>query len=93
MGETPSLNQAVYPGVNLIASLFKTLLTFRTNKYVMLEDISKAFLMIRLLLEEDKNKFCFFWEESGELIAYRYASILFRLSASLYILGAVIKHH
>ncbi|KAL7633029.1 UNVERIFIED_CONTAM: hypothetical protein RMT77_016605 [Armadillidium vulgare] len=93
IGNSPSLNQAVYPGVDLIASLFKMLISFRTNKYIVLSDISKAFLQIRLKLEEDRNRFCFFWESDGELLTYRYATIIFGLAVSPYILGAVIKHH
>lgn len=42
-GNRPSLNQACYPGLDLMASLFRLLLQFRTNKYVVLSDISKAF--------------------------------------------------
>ncbi|KAL7644522.1 UNVERIFIED_CONTAM: hypothetical protein RMT77_005354 [Armadillidium vulgare] len=76
-----------------MASLFRLLLQFRTNKYVVLADISKAFLQIRLKKDEDRNRFCFFWEEGGVLYTYRYTSIIFGLSVSPYILGAVIKHH
>ena len=59
----------------------------------MLADITKSFLMVRLQSEEDKNKFCFFWEDGGDLITYRSASILFGLSVSPFISAAVIKHH
>ena len=34
-----SLNEAAYPGINLINNLIEILLKFRTNKFVMLEDI------------------------------------------------------
>ena len=34
----------------------------------MLADIRKAFLMIRLNSEKDKNRFCFFLKEGEELI-------------------------
>ena len=93
VGDSPSLNQASYPGVDLLASLFRLLLQFRTNKFVVIADIAKAFLQIRLKLEEDRNRFCFFWEENGELRMYRYASIIFGLAVSPYVLGAVIQHH
>ena len=93
IGNSPSLNQACYPGLDLMASLFRLLLQFRTNKYVVIADISKAFLQIRLKKEEDRNRFCFFWEEAGVLHTFRYTSIIFGLAVSPYILGAVIKHH
>ena len=92
-GNRPSLNQACYPGLDLMASLFRLLLQFRTNKYVVLSDISKAFLQIRLKKEEDRNRFCFFWEEDGVLHTFRYTTIIFGLAVSPYILGAVIRHH
>ena len=61
--ELPSLNEAAYPGIDMMSSLLKLMLHFRTNKYVLLSDIKQAFLMIRLKSEFDKNKFCFFLEE------------------------------
>src|SRR5678816_4127629 len=89
----PSLNQACYPGIDLLVPLLRLLLSFRTNKYVVVADISKAFLQIYLKLESDRNKFCFFWEEDGRLVTYRYATIIFGLAVSPFILGAVIRHH
>src|SRR5215470_17026885 len=93
VGNNPSLNQASYPGVDLMSSLFQLLLSFRSNKYVILADISKAFLQIRLKSEEDRNRFCFFWKENGQIVMYRYASLIFGLSVSPYVLAAVIQHH
>ena len=93
VGDSPSLNQASYPGIDLLASLFRLLLQFRTNKFVVMADISKAFLQIRLKLEKDRNLFCFFWQEGEELQTFRYTSIIFGLSVSPYVLCAVIKHH
>ena len=57
---SPSLNEAAYPGVNLMTDMIKLLLYFRSNKFTMISDIRKAFLMIKLGHEEDKNRFCFF---------------------------------
>ena len=58
-----SLNEAAYPGINLTEDMLELLLLFRTNKYVMLADIRKAFLMIKLGSLEDRNRFCFFMKE------------------------------
>ena len=43
-----SLNEASYPGINLMGNMLELLLLFRTHRYVMLADIPKAFLMIKL---------------------------------------------
>ena len=64
--DSPSLNEAAYPGIDLMSSLLKLMLAFRTNKYTMLSDIKQAFLMIRLKNEFDKNRFCCFFLEEGK---------------------------
>ena len=56
----PSLNEAVYPGINLLNDLLDLLLYFRSNSHVFMADICKAFLMIKLKSEVDKNRFFFF---------------------------------
>ena len=56
----PSLNEAAYPGIDLMGSILKLLFYFRTNKFVTLSDIKQAFLMVKLKNEVDKNRFCFF---------------------------------
>ena len=70
--DSPSLNEAAYPGIDLMSSLLKLMLAFRTNKYTMLSDIKQAFLMIRLKNEFDKNRFFFFWKRGSKLVKYRY---------------------
>ena len=50
-----SLNEAAYPGINLMGDMLELLLKFRSNKYVMLADIRKAFLMIKLDQQKDRN--------------------------------------
>ena len=57
-----SLNEAAYPGINLMGDMLDLLLQFRSNKYVMLADIRKAFLMIKIGSIEDRNRICFFYE-------------------------------
>ena len=89
----PSLNEAAYAGINLMGDLFNLLLLFRSNKYVMLADIRKAFLMIKLADDTDRNRFCFFMKEEDKLICYRYNTIIFGFNASPFILNFVIKHH
>ena len=88
-----SLNEAVYPGINLLSDLLKPLLFLKTNKHVMLANIRKAFLMIRLNSKKDKKRFCFFLKERDELICFRYTTLIFGFSASPFILNFVLKHH
>ena len=91
--ELPSLNEAAYPGIDLMGSILKLLFYFRTNKFVMVSDIKQAFLMVKLKKEEDKNKFCFFWKRGNKLVTYRYKSIVFGYTSSPFILSYVMKHH
>ena len=93
VNDKPSLNEAAYAGVNLMADLTKLVLYFRSNRYVMLGDIKQAFLQIELTHEEDKNRFSFFMIENDRLVAYRYRTIIFGFNASPFILNYVIKHH
>ena len=90
---TPSLNEASYAGVNLMGDMLELIMLFRTNKYVYLADIRKAFLMIKLKYLIDKNRFCFFMTDKGRLICYRFTTLLFGLNASPFILNYVLKHH
>ena len=69
------------------------LLMFRSNKHVMLADIKKAFLMIKLSHKKDRNRFCFFMKENDKLICYRYTTLIFGFNASPFILNFIIKHH
>ena len=91
--ELPSLNEAAYPGIDLMGSILKLLFYFRTNNIVMLSDIKQAFLMIKLKHESDKNRFCFFWRRGDKLVAYRYKTIVFGYTSSPFILNFVMKHH
>ena len=91
--ELPSLNEAAYPGIDLMGSILKLIFYFRTNNLVMISDIKQAFLMVKLKEVADKNRFCFFWKRGDKLIAYRYKSIVFGYTSSPFILNYVMKHH
>ena len=88
-----SLNEAAYSGINLMGDMLELTLLFRSNKYVLLGDIRKAFLMIKLISESDQNRFCFFAREGGKLIAFKYTTLIFGYNASPFILNYVLKHH
>ena len=59
----------------------------------MLTDIRKAFLMIRLNPEKDKNRFCIFLKAGNELICFRYTTLIFGFNASPFIQNFILKHH
>ena len=48
VGKAPSLNEASFPGVDLMGNLFQLLIGLRHDKYLVLADIRKAFLQIKL---------------------------------------------
>merc|ERR1712002_285786 len=93
MGKKPSLNEAAFPGMDLMNILLSLLMQFRTNYYVLLADIAKAFLQIRLTLEEDKNRFCFFRKVKGKFVPYRYRTIIFGFVSSPFVLNYIIQYH
>ena len=93
MGKFPSLNEAAFPGIDLMNNLLSLLLYFRSNFYVLLSDIAKAFLHIHLASEEDKNRFCFFRKINGKFVPYRYRTIIFGFVSSPFILNHVIQYH
>ena len=93
MGKAPSLNEAAFPDIDLMNNLLSLLLYFRSNFYVVLSDIAKAFLQICLASEEDKNRFCFFRKINGKFVPYRYRTIIFGSVSSPLILNYVIQYH
>ena len=90
--DKPSLNEASFPGINNMNDMLKLIMLFRTNKYVLLGDIRKAFLQIRLKLLRDKNRFCFFLKDGNRLRCFRYNTLIFGYICSPFILNHVIKH-
>ena len=90
----PSLNQAAYPGINLLQNLFDILVRVRLNEYLVTSDIRQAFLQIKLKSEFDRNKFCILWQDAtGQLIAYRYTALPFGFVSSPFVLNFLIQHH
>ena len=91
VGDNPSLNEASYAGINLMADMLELLLLFRTNFHVLLGDLKKAFLMIKLKELADRNRFCFFMRKGDKLICYRYKTLIFGFNSSPFILNYVIR--
>jgi len=93
-GNSVSLNEAAYPGVNLTSNLLELLVKLRSETYLVMADVRAAFLMIQLKKESDKNKFSIVWRnEEGKLLAFRYRTIVFGFVASPFILQNVIRYH
>ena len=93
-GNAPSLNEAAYPGVDLGNNLFQLLLRVRADDYIVMSDIKSAYLQIRLNKVSDKNKFTIIWRNrNGNLIYYRYNSIVFGYVSSSFILQRIIQFH
>nr|XP_045590621.1 uncharacterized protein LOC123752630 [Procambarus clarkii] len=87
-----SLNDCLQTGLCLTQRLYNVVLKFRIGTYAYTADISKAFLRVGLL-EEDRNYIKFLWikdtnDQNSELIAYRFASVLFGTTTSLFVLQA-----
>ena len=93
VGNSVSLNQAAYGGIDLLNSLLKLLLQFRMNKFVFISDIRRAYLSVKLKLTSDRNHLMFFSLENGKVKTYRFASLPFGYKPSSFILNFIIKHH
>ena len=90
----PSLNECCYPGINLLQNLFDLLIKIRANDFVVLSDIKKAYLMVRLKNTSDKDKFRVLWlNKKNKLVCYRYTRVVFGHIASQFILNRVVDHH
>ena len=83
---------ASYAGINLLNDMTQLLLYFRSNNFTILSDIKKAFLMIKLSEESDRNRFCFFLKVGEKLLCYRYKTIIFGFNTSPFLLNFIIKH-
>ena len=88
-----SLNEAIYPGINLLNDLLDLLLYFRRNSHVFIADIHKAFSMIKLKSGVDMNRCCFFFffflyvREGENGVCFRYTTLIFGSVACLFILN------
>ena len=89
----PSLNEAAYPGTDLMGDLVGLLNYFRTNNYTLLADIVKAFLMVKLKNLKDRNRFSFLLYKDGKYIPYRYNTIIFGFCSSPFILNYILRYH
>ena len=80
--DKPSLNEAAYQGINIMQNMLDLILLFKANKYILLGDLRKAFLMVRLKSLRDKNRFCFFLRVNNQIRCYRFNTIIFGFCSS-----------
>ena len=98
-----SLNDSLYSGPSLTATLFGVLLRFRIHNIAFVGDIEKAFLQIGLHpSHRDFVRFLWFQEpgnidfenfENNELTELRFCRVLFGVTSSSFLLFATIIHH
>ena len=77
----------------MMNNLLSLLLYFRTNDFVILADIVKAFLQITLSSEADKNRFSFSSRINGKFVPYQYNTIIFGFVSCPFILNYIIQHY
>ncbi|UYV74213.1 hypothetical protein LAZ67_11002500, partial [Cordylochernes scorpioides] len=91
---SPSLNDCLEKGPNLIEMIPNLLLRFRNGKFGVVADIKKAFLQIEVN-ERDRDYLRFLWySQNGEKTeVFRHRRVVFGVNCSPFILGAVIEYH
>ncbi|XP_054713458.1 uncharacterized protein LOC129222922 [Uloborus diversus] len=92
---SPSLNQCLEAGPNLIELIPSLLLRFRENKYGVVADIEKAFLQISIR-PPDREYLKFFWWkniDTKELKIFQHTKVVFGVNGSSFLLGSVLDYH
>lgn len=93
VGRSPSLNDCLFKGPNLIEEIPSILLRFREKCIGVTSDIRRAFLQINVR-EEDLNFLKFlWWEKKNVMKVYRHTKVVFGITSSPFLLGAVISYH
>ena len=92
---SPSLNQLLEKGPNLLELLPTSLLRFRENRIGVSADIRKAFQMIEVDVA-DRDFLRFLWwkdKETKKIQVYRHKRVVFGLNCSPFLLAAVLEFH
>ncbi|UYV62513.1 hypothetical protein LAZ67_2000915 [Cordylochernes scorpioides] len=91
---SPSLNDCLEKGPNLIEMIPNLMLRFRNGKFGVVADIKKAFLQIEMN-ERDRDYLRFLWySQNGEKTeVFRHRRVVFGVNCSPFILWAVIEYH
>jgi len=89
--ETPSLNQCLETGPNLIELVPALLHRFREKRIGVTADIAKAFLQINVSPSDRDVLRFLWWDTNGEIETYRHRRVVFGITSSPFLLGATIK--
>lgn len=90
---SPSLNDCLEKGLNMIEKIPVLLNRFRLGQFGVISDIKQAFLQISIQ-EQDRLFLAFLWvDEQGKLKVFRHCRVVFGLVSSPFLLAAVINHH
>ena len=90
----PSLNDCLHPGPPLQNQLWDVLVKSRTYPILLTADLKKAFLQVRIAVEE-RDSLRFHWKHpnTSEIEVYRFTRALFGLTCSPFLLGGVLHQH
>ncbi|MCG8621378.1 MAG: hypothetical protein MJE68_05160 [Proteobacteria bacterium] len=93
----PSLNDCLYTGPNFGQSILDILLRFRLHEVALVGDVEKAFLMVSVA-DRDRDVLRFLWikdarDTQPEITIMRFTRVVFGVSASPFLLNAIIDHH
>ena len=91
-----SLNDCLNTGPSITNKLYESLLAFRTNPLVVLSDISKAFLRIKI--DEPSRDWCrFLWitdpSDPNSIVTFKFCVVMFGARSSPYILQGTLDYH
>lgn len=95
VGHNPSLNETLHKGPNLLELIPSLLLRFRENAIGVTADIRKAFQMVEVREEDQDYQKFLWWEDTTcqNIKVYKHLRVVFGLTCSPFLLGAVINHH
>ncbi|XP_043463557.1 uncharacterized protein LOC122499334 [Leptopilina heterotoma] len=89
---SPSINQCLDKGPNLIELIPTVILGFRKEEVGVTADVKAAFLQISVA-PSDRDYLRFLWRSGDKMITYRYKRDVFGLTCSPSLLVATIKFH
>lgn len=95
IGRSPSLNDCLEKGPNLLELIPALLVRFREKKVGVISDVRKAFQMIEVE-ESDRDFLRFLWWEENEdskIQVFRHKRVVFGVNSSPFLLGAVLEKH
>ncbi|GBM38309.1 hypothetical protein AVEN_140348-1 [Araneus ventricosus] len=92
---TPSINDCLEKGPNLVELIPSLMNRFRVGKYGVIADIKKAFLQIGLQ-ERDRPYLRFLWKDrgrEGNIKILQHKRVVFGISSSPFLMGATLELH